>query len=132
MNDLFVYGTLRYPEILQVLLGRVPDLAPATAPGWRVSTLPGLVYPGLVADPAATADGMLISGLTNGERALLDAYEDGLYEAVLLSLSDGRQAHAYAWKGDTEPFDWDPARFAAEELAAFTVHCRTWRLSHPR
>ncbi|MFI6515126.1 gamma-glutamylcyclotransferase family protein [Spirillospora sp. NPDC050679] len=131
MNDLFAYGTLRYPEILHVLLGRVPDLSPATAPGWRVSALPGLVYPGLVADPAATAGGVLISGLTDGERALLDAYEDDLYEVVALSLGDGRPAHAYVWKGGTEPFDWDADRFAAEELAAFTEHCRSWRLSRP-
>ncbi len=42
---LFAYGSLRFPEVLEVLLGRVPSTKPAEAEGWRVIPLPGLVYP---------------------------------------------------------------------------------------
>ncbi|GAA2620812.1 gamma-glutamylcyclotransferase family protein [Actinomadura fulvescens] len=127
---LFVYGTLRFPAVLEVLLGRVPDLVPATATGWRVRALPGAVYPGLVADPAGVAEGLLITGLAPAERRLLDDYENDLYEPTLLSLDGGEKAWAYVWKDATEPYDWDPAYFSEHELAAYTENCRLWRGSY--
>lgn len=49
---LFAYGTLMFPEVLQVLLGRVPDVVSATVAGWRVARLPGRIYPVMVAAEA--------------------------------------------------------------------------------
>jgi gamma-glutamylcyclotransferase (GGCT)/AIG2-like uncharacterized protein YtfP len=106
MNDeigtdgLFVYGSLRFPEILEILLGRVPPLAPAAVTGWRVRALPGVTYPGLVADPGTTAEGVLITGLTEAELRILDAFEDDLYEPAVLPLAGGAgRARAYVWHG---------------------------------
>ncbi|WP_344949675.1 gamma-glutamylcyclotransferase family protein [Actinomadura miaoliensis] len=127
MEGLFVYGTLRFPEILRVLLGRVPDMRPATATGWSVRALPGVVYPGLVADPDGVAQGLVMTGLTEAERRLLDAYEDDDYDPVLITLDDGQRAWTYVWKASTEPYDWDVERFAREELPAFVDRCRLWR-----
>ena len=36
---LFAYGTLRFPEVLRELLGRVPELAEGTLADWRVAAL---------------------------------------------------------------------------------------------
>ena len=127
-SDLFVYGTLRFPEILEILLGRVPALSPASARGWRVRALPGVAYPGMVADPDGVADGVLLAGLTEAECRLLDAYEDPEYEPTLITLDGGgRRARAYVWTGPTEPYDWDPVHFAEHELARFAEGCRAWR-----
>lgn len=126
-TELFVYGTLRFPEVLEILIGRVPELTPASARGWRVRALPGLVYPGLVADPQGVADGLLIAGLTGAERAVLDAYEDDLYELRRLPLDNGREAPAYVWKDATEQYEWDPGRFAARELTGYVEGRRAWR-----
>jgi gamma-glutamylcyclotransferase (GGCT)/AIG2-like uncharacterized protein YtfP len=128
--SLFVYGTLRFPEILEVLLGRVPELSPVSVRGWRVRALPGAVYPGMVADPAGVAEGVLVSGLTEAERRVLDGYEDAAYEPTIIPLDEGagaRRARAYVWTGPTEPYDWDPDRFAAQHLAVFAEGCRAWR-----
>ncbi|GLZ16185.1 hypothetical protein Acsp04_64200 [Actinomadura sp. NBRC 104425] len=89
MEGLFVYGTLRFPEVLRVLLGRVPDMRPATATGWSVRALPGKVYPGLVADPDGVARGLVMTDLTEDERRLLDAFEGDGYDPVLIPLDDG-------------------------------------------
>ncbi|GAA3953931.1 hypothetical protein GCM10023085_40580 [Actinomadura viridis] len=130
-DGLFVYGTLRFPEILEILLGRVPGLAPASARGWRVRALPGVVYPGMVADPGGIADGILISGLTDAEHRLLDAFEGDPYGTAVLSLEGGAGlARAYVWLGPTEPRDWDPAHFAEHEMAAFADDCRAWRRAY--
>ncbi|XVQ10682.1 gamma-glutamylcyclotransferase family protein [Spirillospora sp. CA-255316] len=126
-KGLFVYGTLRFPEILEILLGRVPRLAPAAVTGWRVRALPGVTYPGLVADPDATAEGVLISGLTEAEQRLLDAFEGDPYEPAVLPLAGGAgRARAYVWRGATEPYDWDPGHFAEHALAEFAESCRAW------
>ncbi|GLW66105.1 hypothetical protein Arub01_43490 [Actinomadura rubrobrunea] len=127
MEGLFVYGTLRFPEVLRVLLGRVPEMRPATATGWRVRALPGVVYPGMVAVPDGVAQGMLMTGLSEDERRLLDAYEDDLYDPTLITLDDGHRAWTYVWKGSTEPYDWDVERFAREELPSYVDRCRMWR-----
>ncbi|MBW8482029.1 gamma-glutamylcyclotransferase family protein [Actinomadura parmotrematis] len=128
-DGLFAYGTLRFPEVLEMLLGRVPEMAPARAAGWRVRALPGVVYPGLVADPSGVAEGVLISGLDAAETRLLDAYEDAEYDVAVLPLDGGRRGRAYLWRGAAEPFDWDAARFAERELRRFVDSVRPWRLA---
>ncbi|WP_250292550.1 gamma-glutamylcyclotransferase, partial [Frankia sp. CiP1_Cm_nod1] len=47
-SELFVYGTLCFPEVARALLGRLPCSRPAAAAGWRAAALPGRAYPGLV------------------------------------------------------------------------------------
>jgi gamma-glutamylcyclotransferase (GGCT)/AIG2-like uncharacterized protein YtfP len=125
---LFVYGSLQFPEVLFALIDRVPDHEPATAKGWRVATLPGRVYPGLV--PAdATAKGYLLTGLTPGEWRVLDAFEDPVYELVRVALTTGRHGWAYACNPGTEvgPDDWSPEDFQARHLPAYITRCEAWR-----
>ncbi|WP_445548822.1 gamma-glutamylcyclotransferase, partial [Frankia sp. CiP1_Cm_nod2] len=47
-SELFVYGTLCFPEVARALLGRLPCSRPAAAAGWRAAALPGRAYPGPV------------------------------------------------------------------------------------
>jgi gamma-glutamylcyclotransferase (GGCT)/AIG2-like uncharacterized protein YtfP len=126
-EGLFVYGTLRFPEVLRVLLGRVPELRPARVVGWRARALPGAVYPGLVADPQGEADGLLMTGLREAEWRLLDAYEGESYELRRLPLDGGRHAWTYVWKGETQDRDWDPSHFAEHAMPAYLEGCRAWR-----
>ena len=109
-DGLFVYGTLRIPEVLEVLLGRVPTMDPATAEGWRVAALPGVPYPGLVAADGK-AEGILLRGLRSDEWRILHEYEDELYDLRLVALDGGRRAWTYVWEDAVEPHDWDLTRF---------------------
>ncbi|MEW2353183.1 gamma-glutamylcyclotransferase family protein [Spirillospora sp. NPDC029432] len=126
-DGLFVYGTLRFPEVLEALLGRVPRLSPARVRGWSVRALAGEVYPGMVAEPGAAAEGVLIIGLDPAERDLLDAFEGEPYEVVAVPLDGGGEARAYAWTGPTEPHAWDVEHFAEHDLPEFAGSCREWR-----
>lgn len=124
---LFVYGTLRFPPVLQALLGRVPALSDAELPGWRAAALPGRTYPGLV--PGAGARGVVLDGLTEEEWAVLDAFEGSGYIRSEVVLADGRTAWTYIWL-DTEGVlasDWAAADFARTELSAYVEGCRAWR-----
>ncbi|MEV2274379.1 gamma-glutamylcyclotransferase family protein [Nocardiopsis sp. NPDC049922] len=127
-QPLFAYGTLLFPEILDALLGRVPDTEPAAAPGWRVAALPGRPYPVLVPG-AGTAPGRLVSGLSESERRIIDVYEDDWYDLRPLELADGRTGWAYVAAASTavSPQDWDPDAFAAEHLTAYVKGCAALR-----
>lgn len=125
---LFAYGTLRFPDVLRTLLGRVPEHTPAIASGWRVAALDGRVYPMLVPGDGA-AGGVLISGLTAEEWRVIDAYEDDFYALELLTLVDGRQGWAYLTRDHTVvlPTDWSPGDFTVRHLPDFTCRLRAWR-----
>ena len=126
--DLFVYGSLLFPEVMRVLLGRVPDSTPATVAGWRVAALPGRVYPCLV--PAeALARGQVVSGLKPAEWRTLDAFEDTVYDLRRLTLTDGRDAWAYVCTSpsDALPHDWDFQTFERDHLTDYLKRCSAWR-----
>jgi gamma-glutamylcyclotransferase (GGCT)/AIG2-like uncharacterized protein YtfP len=127
---LFAYGTLRFAEVLGVLLDRVPEHTPAAVPGWRAAALAGRVYPGLVrADAGASVTGVLITGLTPDELRVIDEYESGPYELERLTTNDGRDGWTYAWTDQSVvlPHDWSPGEFADLHLGAFAENCRAWR-----
>jgi gamma-glutamylcyclotransferase (GGCT)/AIG2-like uncharacterized protein YtfP len=128
---LFAYGTLRFPDVLLALLGRVPEHTPAIAEGWRVAALDGRIYPVLVPGEGAAA-GVLISGLTAGEWGVIDAWEDGFYALERLRLVDGRSGLAYLTRDRTLalPTDWSPGDFTTLHLPAFAGECRAWRSVH--
>lgn len=125
---LFAYGTLAFPEVLQVLLGRVPDLVPTTVAGWRVARLPGHVYPAMVAAEAVVR-GCLITDLSGSEWRIIDAFEDDIYELRQLSLTDGRHVWAYVCENhpDVSVDDWDVNQFDQDHLVNYLKQCADWR-----
>lgn len=136
--DLFAYGTLRFPDVLEALLGRIPEHSPGIVEGWRVAALDGRVYPVLVPGEGA-AGGVLISGLTDEEWRVIDAYEDDFYALERLTLVDGRQGWAYLTRDGTAltrdgtaalPVDWSPGDFTTRHLGTFASRCRSWRSSY--
>jgi len=125
---LFVYGSLQFPEVLFALIGRVPHHVPATAEGWRVTALPGRVYPGLI--PAqSTANGYLLTRLTPEEWRVLDKFEDPVYDLKRLDLTDGRHGWAYVCNPGAEvgEDDWSPEEFQQQHLPAYIDRCTAWR-----
>lgn len=69
-RPLFVFGTLMDPDVLRIVLGRAVEpslMQPATLGGHRVMRVADESYPVLVPDPAASAEGALLSGLSGRE-----------------------------------------------------------------
>ncbi|MEV6555084.1 gamma-glutamylcyclotransferase family protein [Nocardia sp. NPDC051756] len=127
-HSLFVYGTLRFPEVLKVLIDRVPNQVPAVAPGWRVAVLPDRLYPGLVPEPEAVANGILLTGLTAGEWGILDAFEDDEYDLRAIQLAASTNpVWTYIWTAAVAQDDWYPDHFTATYLPDFVTQCADWR-----
>ncbi len=123
---LFAYGTLQASQVMQVLIGRVPDHRPAELEGWTAARLPDRVYPGLVRRAGQRTTGQLVTGLTPAEWMLLDRFEGPDYDLELLRLADGTEAWAYAWQRDTEPAVWDLDEFLRSNLSDYVVRCSAW------
>jgi gamma-glutamyl AIG2-like cyclotransferase len=127
---LFVYGTLRFPDVVEGLLGRRVPAQAATAPGWRAAPLRGRVYPGLVAAvDGGQADGFVLAGLAERDWMVFDDFEGPPYLLSQIGLGDGRLALTYVWRDQTQVCDgvWDPARFAVQHLASYAHRARAWR-----
>jgi Gamma-glutamyl cyclotransferase, AIG2-like len=93
---LFVYGTLRDPDLLAGILARplVADaMLGAAAPGFRVVHYPGRIYPALVRAPGAAAEGLVLADLTAFEHDLLDAYEGPEYRRGVIPVMIAEELH---------------------------------------
>lgn len=82
LRPLFLYGTLRDPDILAAVLGRtVPGhhLVAATAPGCAAVYYPDQLYPALVKRTGSVASGLLLTDATADDMGALDAFEGDEY-----------------------------------------------------
>ncbi|MEU9270030.1 gamma-glutamylcyclotransferase family protein [Streptomyces sp. NPDC048251] len=122
---LFCYGTLRFDAVLKALLGRIPQQAVASAPGYRAAALDGRVYPGLVLRAAdGSAPGTILLNLSNEEWRILDRFEDDRYDLRKVILSNGQSAWAYIWPGgDVRVDDWDATEFERSHLTSYAARC---------
>ena len=86
---LFVYGTLRDPDVLTLVLGHAVDPAPriaALAPRHRVVFFPQRTYPALVPDPTTVAEGPLLRDLSAADLAALDLFEGDEYSRKAVEI----------------------------------------------
>jgi gamma-glutamylcyclotransferase (GGCT)/AIG2-like uncharacterized protein YtfP len=119
---LFVYGTLRDPDLLAAVLGRPLRAGGqhiARAPGFRAVHYPGRIYPALVRAPGTAAEGLLLIDLSPFERDLLDAFEGEEYRRAPLAAlveEDLFEADAYlpAITVSSAGADWSLSRWQAE------------------
>ena len=95
---LFVYGTLRDPDVLGAVLGRPATGLNAAAPGYAVVNYPGRVYPALLRRPGSAAPGLVLTHISSFEIDLLDAFEGDEYRREIIAVmidEDLHEAFAY-------------------------------------
>lgn len=74
-RPLFLFGTLRDPELLTTVVGTEVIGRAAALPDHRVARAEGQIYPVLAAAEGRLAAGLLLEGLTDTQVARLDFYE---------------------------------------------------------
>ena len=120
---LFVYGTLRDPDLLTAVLARLVRPAArleAAAPGFRAVHYPGRSYPALVRAPGAVAEGLVLTDLSPFECDLLDAYEGEEYRRDLIPVMIGEELH--------EVFAYLPAMVIPKDVRPWSL--KAWQTAH--
>ncbi len=134
-TDLFFYGTLRHPGLLEIVLGAAPQpsqIHAASLPGYAVHAVAEGPFPMLVQQEGARAAGLRISGLTPAQIARLDFYEGGFgYDLVDVTLQDGRAAQVYLCSPDRwqRHGAWDFDAWAAQ-WAQMSCHAAREVMAH--
>ena len=126
-QPLFVYGTLRDPDVLRLVLGAMPDPASvllADAPDCRAVYYPQRTYPALVPLLGATAPGLLLTALTPADLTVLDGFEGLEYSrgGVDVIVGGVRSSADVYWPVATispEAESWSLAGWVARHKTAF-------------
>jgi gamma-glutamylcyclotransferase (GGCT)/AIG2-like uncharacterized protein YtfP len=118
----FTYGTLMFPEVWRVVVGREFTAVEGTAAGLAIYRVQNAVFPGIVA--AGERDrvrGVVYLDVDHASLARLDLFEDTFYvrQSVWVDCADGerRSADAYVIPPENRSLltdePWDRAKFLA-------------------
>ncbi len=127
-TQLFVYGTLMVPEVMDRVSGFRQPGEPALLHDYRRRRLSGELYPAILRWPGDRVEGLLYRGLDPVHLEALDAFEGAIYRRVTVAVDvrAGRlRAQAYALREDRrhllgdEP--WSLQRFVTEGLSRFVA-----------
>ncbi|KAH0871492.1 hypothetical protein HID58_078514 [Brassica napus] len=135
-HDLFVYGSLQDPHVVNVLLNRVPDHSSAVLSGFHRFKIKNRLYPTILPDSTGKVTGKclywlrvlcVLKGITDDERKLLDDFEDVEYdrkavEVVLTDTSEKLQVGTYVWRNKDDPDlygEWDFEEWKLHDREAF-------------
>lgn len=112
----FLFGTLRDPDLLRVVLGAEPAVSAGVLADARVARAAGQSYPVLVSAKGQSAHGLVLRNLTADQLARLDYYEAPYgYTRVETTLDVGA-AHVYRPAAPLEQEaaeDWSLAQWQA-------------------
>lgn len=118
----FTYGTLMFPEVWQVVVGRAFDAVEGAAAGYAIYRVRDAVFPGIIAAGSQDAvRGVLYLNVDQASLTRLDKFEDDFYvrQTLRVDCADGerRSADAYVVTAENravltdEP--WDRTAFVA-------------------
>ena len=127
MQNLFVYGTLEIPQVMNKLLGRVPVAESAVLRDYARYMLRKQPYPGIIKQEGAEVEGVLYRGISAKYLQILDRYEGRFYQRRIVHVKNARGYAARAWtyivplryKNALSDVPWDRTQFIQEHLKRF-------------
>ena len=117
LSKVFVYGSLMCNQVLETLLGRIPQQVEGTVSGYRRYCIRDRVYPAVASKRGGTVEGLLLEALTEKEMHIFDEFEDDGYDRVKVVVrteAPKREvvAEMYLWATGTDVLhgDWSYER----------------------
>ena len=95
-HKLFVYGSLKDPQVQLRIIGRTIEGISDSLIGYKKDKvfLEDIEYPALVAQVNGKIDGLILE-VTDDEFVKLDAYETNAYKRITEKLKSGENAFVY-------------------------------------
>ena len=85
-HALFAYGTLQLPEVMEKILGRSVQGAPAVLMDYRSGLVARANFPGIVPHLGEAVSGTRLTGFTLDDLQALDLYEGELYRRIRVNV----------------------------------------------
>ena len=126
MENLFVYGTLQFPQIVKRLTGNVFKATPATLTGYKRCLVKGCDYPAVFKNAHSKVNGMLLENVDEISMQQILFFEGNEYEKIKVRVIAGDRttdAFTFVWKNDVdllEDTDWDQEEFEKESLQKYS------------
>jgi len=97
--NVFTYGTLMIPKILQAVTGRVFAAEDAVLQGFARFCVTGESYPGIREEAGALTAGILYKDVDPESLSSMDSFEGDQYERRMVTVIDreGRKHRAFAY-----------------------------------
>lgn len=127
LSSVFVYGTLMSPEVLRILIGRIPKMVvPAVARGHVRHPVLQHVFPGMISSQQQQqqTEGVVLVDLTVTEMQVLDWFEGEEYVRRTITVecqcSVKREVETYLWNNPVSELavdqEWDYQHFRKTDL----------------
>jgi gamma-glutamylcyclotransferase (GGCT)/AIG2-like uncharacterized protein YtfP len=100
MKNIFAYGTLMFPEIWQLVVGRPFATVPGHVAGFATYRVANAVFPGMLATTNSdSVEGVVYLDVDAAAVSRLDQFEDDFYrrQTVRVKCEDGRICDADAY-----------------------------------
>ena len=134
MPNLFTYGTLEIPEVMQAVTGCTFVSIEATAHGFARFLLQGRIYPGMIPNSKEATCGRLYFDVDLNALKVLDEFEDEVYRRQLISLQtqDGKSFEAFSYviavedRGRLTSQPWCRDYFVTHHLHEYLKSCQVF------
>ena len=132
VTDVFVYGTLTFPPIIQAVIDKLPSGQKAKLHNFAAYAVVGSVYPGIWHLEGVDTDGILYHDIGKEDMLKLDRYEGEEYNRELLSVEteDGNEHQAWvyifrpAYRHLLSSKPWDARKFEDESLESYLAELK--------
>jgi len=117
MQNIFVYGTLLSPAILEKLTRKLLKTSPAVLPGYKRFCVKDVDYPAIIRVDGSKTNGLIIEKADDSTLAVLSFYEGDEYEirkVIVLLNGKPEEALTFVWVKGNELLDdeeWDFQHF---------------------
>lgn len=126
-HDLFCYGSLQFPTVIEAVVGRRFRGRRADLEGYAAFEVRRAEYPGILRRPGRSTPGQVYFDLTTAELSILDRFEGRLYTRRRLTVRtrDGRRRDAWVYvvkpqrSKNLSAAVWDPREFKRHRFRRF-------------
>lgn len=126
MENVFVYGTLQFPQIVERLTGKIFVGVPATLNGFKRCLVKGADYPAICEKQGAFVKGKLLKNVDENSMHKFTIFEGDEYERRVVEVcceNEMIKAVTFVWReniGLLEEKDWDENQFKNYSLKKYS------------
>lgn len=128
MQNLFVYGSLQFPEITKGLTGKSFKTAKAKLAGYKRYSVFDADYPAIIKEDLSEVCGKVLFDVDAESLHIISFFEGDEYEiatSVVTVQNKKIPVLIYVWKGDKSILvanEWSKTTFKEESLTFYTKH----------